>query len=130
MTNPYRVRNSTRDLGTWPSREEILALGAELDERYNVDHGDVVLVRAALARWGTPAIQPVPVSERPILKSSSFNNADGHCWCGTSDFIDEHGDSHVSYPASWELREPCSQDDCVLPHHALPVPEDCEENKG
>jgi hypothetical protein len=59
MTNPYRVRNSTRGLGTWPSREEILALGAELDERYDVDHGDVELVRAALARWGTPAIEPV-----------------------------------------------------------------------
>ena len=55
MTNPYRVRNSTRNLGTWPIREEILALGAEIDERYDVDHGDVVLVRAALARWGTPA---------------------------------------------------------------------------
>ena len=55
MTDPYRVRNSTRDLGTWPSREEILALGAELDERYDVDHGDVDLVRAAIARWGTAA---------------------------------------------------------------------------
>jgi hypothetical protein len=63
MTNPYRVRNSTRDLGTWPSREEILALGAELDERYDVDHGDVDLVRAAIARWGTPAIPPMPVAE-------------------------------------------------------------------
>jgi len=60
--NPYRVRNSTRDLGNWPSREEILALGAELDERYDVDHGDVDLARAVLARWGTPAIQPVPVA--------------------------------------------------------------------
>jgi len=78
--------------------------------------------RAVLARWGRPAIEPVPVSERPILKSSPFNNSDGHCWCGTSDFIDEHGDRPVSYPASWELREPCSQDDCVLPHWALPVP--------
>jgi hypothetical protein len=67
-------------------------------------------------------LKPVPVSERPILKSSPFNNSDGHCWCGTSDFIDEHGDRPVSYPASWELREPCSQDDCVLPHWALPVP--------
>jgi hypothetical protein len=45
-----------------------------------------------------PTIQPVPVSERPILRSSTFNNADGHCWCGTSDFIDESGDLPVSYP--------------------------------
>ncbi len=79
-------------------------------------------IRAALARWGRPAIEPVPTSERPILKSDPFNNADGHCWCGLSDFIDETGDHPVSFPASWELREPCPQDDCVLPHWALPVP--------
>ena len=73
-------------------------------------------------RWGRPAIEPVPVSERPILKSSNFNDANGHCWCGTSASVDETGDLSVEMPPSWELREPCAQDDCVLPHHALPVP--------
>ena len=81
-------------------------------------------LRAVLARWGRPAAEPVPVSERPILKSDPFNNADGHCWCGLSDFIDDTGDHPVSFPASWELREPCPQDDCVLPHWALPVPQE------
>jgi hypothetical protein len=81
MTNPYRVRNSTRDLGTWPNREEILALGAELDERYDVDHGDVELVHAALARWGTPAIEPVapaPTDEelRKEIERKAFSFSD------------------------------------------------------
>jgi hypothetical protein len=75
------------------------------------------------SRWGRPAIEPVPVSDRPILKSSDFNDANGRCWCGTRASVDETGDIPVEMPPSWELREPCAQDDCVLPHHALPVPE-------
>jgi len=77
---------------------------------------------AYVARWGRPAIEPVPVSERPILKSSNFNDANGHCWCGTRASIDKTGDFPVEMLPSWELREPCAQDDCVLPHHALPAP--------
>ena len=85
--------------------------------------GDVaVIARAILARWGRPAVEPVPVSERPILKSSNFNDANGHCWCGTRASIDKTGDFPVEMLPSWELREPCAQDDCVLPHHALPAP--------
>ncbi len=83
-----------------------------------------VMRRAAevLARFARPTIEPVPVSERPILKSSDFNDANGHCWCGTRASVDAIGDLPVEMPPSWELREPCAQDDCVLPHHALPVP--------
>ena len=88
-----------------------------------LSHEDApALIREALARWGRPAVEPVPVSERPILKSSNFNDANGHCWCGTLASIDETGYIPVEIPSSWELREPCSQDDCVLPHYALPVP--------
>jgi len=79
-------------------------------------------LRAVAARWGRPAVEPVPVSERPILKSSNFNDANGHCWCGTRASIDKTGDFPVEMLPSWELREPCAQDDCVLPHHALPAP--------
>ena len=85
-----------------------------------------LFARAVLARWGRPAIEPVTVSERPILRSNPFNNSDGHCWCGSKVSIDATGDLDVVLPASWELREPCPQDDCVLPHHDLPVPKDCE----
>jgi hypothetical protein len=70
-----------------------------------------------------PAVVPVAVSARPILKSSSFNNADGHCWCGTKASVDATGDLDVVLPPSWELREPCSQDDCLLPHNAIPLPQ-------
>jgi hypothetical protein len=76
--------------------------------------------RAALARWGSPSIEPVPVSER--LPGPEDCDADGRCWCGSGGFIDETGDMPVEMPASWELREPDSQDDWVLPHYALPVP--------
>jgi len=124
MTNPYRVRNSTRDLGTWPSREEILTLGAELDERYDVDHGDVVLVRAALARWGTPAIQPVPVAER--MPGPEACDERGRCWWYLQrNVVDDPGlpnwtlDTYRANPRHWLQTH-------WLPHHALPVPEDCE----
>lgn len=66
--------------------------------------------------------KPVPVSERPILKSSDFNDAEGRCWCGTTAFTDERGDLPIDYPMAWELRQPCAEDDCVVPHWALPVP--------
>jgi hypothetical protein len=60
-------RNSARDLGTWPSREEILALGAELDKRYDVDHSDVDLVRAALVRWGRSRRAPAQAADKKGL---------------------------------------------------------------
>ena len=82
----------------------------------------IVFARAVLARWGRAVIKPVPVSERPILKSSNFNDANGHCWCGMCTSIDITKDLPMETPSSWELREPCAQDDCVLPHYALPVP--------
>ena len=78
--------------------------------------------RAVLANWGRSAVKPVPVSERPLLKIANFNDANGHCWCGTRASIDKTGDLSVKMPSSWELREPCAQDDCVLPHYAMPIP--------
>jgi len=80
------------------------------------------LVDLAIESNALRLITPIPVSERPILKASDFNDADGRCWCGSGGFIDETGDMPVEMPASWELREPCSQDDWVLPHYALPAP--------
>ena len=75
------------------------------------------------ALWGRPALKPVPVSERPILKRDPFNDNQGRCWCGTKACVDRTGDVDVEIPPSWELREPCAQDDVLLPHYALPVPE-------
>ena len=70
-----------------------------------------------------PAVVPVAVSERPILKSSPFNDAEGRCWCGAAAFSDNTGDLTVEHPPSWELRAPQLQDDCVAPHHAIPLPQ-------
>ena len=110
-------RNSARDLGTWPSREEILALGAELDERYDVDHGDVELVRAVLARWGRPTsqqeLQPVPVSERP-WKREGWCDDHGYCWWFDSE------DPGWVFDDSATCRHWA---DYVLPANALPTPE-------
>ena len=84
---------------------------------------DLDRARAAI---NTPPLAPIPVSERPMLRSDPFNDAQGRCWCGTTEFIDELGDKPVPYPCSWELREPCAQDDCLLPHWAIPLPGESE----
>ena len=77
-------------------------------------------IRAALGRWGRPTIEPVPVSER--LPGPEDCDAEGRCWTGSNDFIDETGDRPVPYPASWELRWILNEDTHWLPHWALPVP--------
>ncbi len=64
--------------------------------------------RAVLARWGRPAIKPVPVSER--LPGPEDCDAEGMCWW----WCHRH--------ESWEFHS--SQDHYMhwLPHWALPVP--------
>ena len=69
---------------------------------------------AVLARWGRPAIEPVPVSERP-WEREGWCDAGGKCWMG-----DGGGGGFVP---SWRLCKP--SESCLawsLPHHALPVP--------
>jgi hypothetical protein len=66
------------------------------------------------ARWGTPAIQPVPVSER--LPGPEDCTAQGWCWVLYRSF------------ATWTLEPPLGEDGKHtgythwLPHWALPVP--------
>jgi hypothetical protein len=70
-------------------------------------------VSAALARWGRPAIEPVPVSER--LPGPEDCDAEGRCWVG----INLGSCGH----RSWILDLIADNDSgCWLPHHALPVP--------
>jgi hypothetical protein len=72
--------------------------------------------RAVLARWGTPAIEPVPVSER--LPDPEDCDAEGRCWLYGKVEDDwrllsafNSGVPHLKYCFShW------------LPHWALPVP--------
>jgi hypothetical protein len=74
-------------------------------------------IRAALARWGTPAIQPVPVSER--LPGPEDCDAKGRCWVG---YAVPKDDLETEYNPSWELCKFHPPDEVWLPHWALPVP--------
>ena len=62
----------------------------------------------ALARWGTPAIQPVPVAER--LPGPEDCDEDGFCWFWNLQW--------ERWRAGWQ------DDECThwLPHHAMPIP--------
>jgi hypothetical protein len=119
-----------------PTDEEILALSQWHEVSYTLSSGRVVyplqegsdmkdavlsFTRAVLARWGRPAVKPVPVGER--LPGPEDCDAEGRCWWGEPQI----GDSH---DATWNL---CTQDEaeeyCTwgtkygwLPAHALPIP--------
>ena len=70
-----------------------------------------------LARWGRPAIEPVPVAERP-WEREGWCDADGRCWFGAP--------PDGAADAGWILRKPSerlSHQTASLPHHALPVPQ-------
>jgi len=66
-----------------PTVMEIIELHSWLDDEWqaNNDGEDLPALdfaRAVLAKWGTPAIQPVPVSER--LPGPEDCDAEGRCW--------------------------------------------------
>jgi hypothetical protein len=87
-----------------PTDEEIMAFWSE----HCAGDGDAGILR--LARWGTPAIQPVPVSER--LPGAEDCDAEGRCWW------------HRYTPTKeWHLqRLRTGQYNHWLPHWALPAP--------
>ena len=74
-----------------------------------------------LARWGRPAIEPVPVAERP-WEREGWCDADGKCWWGRPS--EELCNSDWFLATRAEVEEFC---DCFppvvsLPYWALPVP--------
>jgi hypothetical protein len=80
--------------------------------------------RAVLARWGTPAIQPVPVSER--LPDPDDCDAEGMCWlCGTVE-----GDWRLIDPANSGVPQLKYCFSHWLPHWALPVPAPANNTGG
>jgi hypothetical protein len=95
-----------------PSDEELITMWATT--RYiDQPEGGLAYGRAVLARWGRPAIEPVPVSER--LPGPEDCDAEGRCWVG----INLGSCGH----RSWILDLIADNDSgCWLPHHALPVP--------
>jgi hypothetical protein len=76
----------------------------------------------ALARWGRPAVEPVPAAERP-WEREGWCDAHGRCWWGRPS--EELCNSDWFLATRSEVEEFC--EDCLptvsLPHWALPVPE-------
>lgn len=112
-----------------PTDEELLELLSRVsdlpyNDTYIVDGGRIMsepnellaFARAVLARWGTPANQPVLVSER--LPGPENKTTDDECW-----FWDPISGCWFLLPG------PPLNDHYThwLPHHALPVPRS-EEN--
>jgi len=87
--------------------------GFHLDESYdNLESAEALweMFRAVLARWGRPAVEPVPVAER--LPGTEDCDTRGRCWwfsplLGGWKLCDARGMTKFPF---W------------LPHHALPVP--------
>jgi hypothetical protein len=78
-------------------------------------------LRAVLTRWGRPAIESVPVAERP-WEREGWCDADGKCWWGRPS--EELCNSDWFLATRAEVEEFC---DCFppvvsLPHWELPVP--------
>ena len=97
-----------------PSDEDLY----DLAEVFNGE--PVASMRRALARWGTPTAQSVPVSERP-WEREGWCDAEGMCWWGhPSD--DETNAGWV--PGTWKDVEVVGLDSFTasLPHWALPMP--------
>jgi hypothetical protein len=76
---------------------------------------------AILARWGRPAIEPVPVAERP-WEREGWCDRDGFCWWGRPS--EELCDSDWYLGTRTEVEE--FRSDCMptvsLPCNALPLP--------
>jgi hypothetical protein len=88
------------------------------EEAHLMIRSHVKFARAVLARWGRPAPQPVPVSER--LPGPEDCDAEGRCWIYMPD---------IGTAPSWRLVDPRDigpYHTHWLPAHALPVPaNDC-----
>ena len=92
-----------------PTLMEIVALADEVEEE---GLGQVDLVRRALARWGRPAVEPIPVSER--LPGPDDCDGCGNCWWFRQEARDD-------FPF-WLLAGGDNVSTHWLPRHALPVP--------
>jgi hypothetical protein len=100
-----------------PSDEEIIAFWSE----HCAGDGDAGILR--LARLGTPAIQPVPVSER--LPGPEDCDSERRCWWWN---VTMDPDS----PNWWSLEsiEYIETEPYWLPHHALPMPAPANNTRG
>jgi hypothetical protein len=97
------------------SNAQIRAAAQYLIKKRNCDGDLIPAIEYAIARWGTAAIQPVPVSERP-WEREGWCDAKGSFW---AEHISRGGTASWRYAScnslgGWAQR--------CLPHWALPVP--------
>jgi hypothetical protein len=98
-----------------PSDEELITMWATT--RYiDQPEGGLAYARAVLFRWGRPAIEPVPVSER--LPGPEDCDGEGRCWW----FSPPARGPHTIRPCWTFDSETLEGDTHWLPHWALPVP--------
>jgi hypothetical protein len=148
MTTDFRARAALSAPEQGPTDEEIMELmpeqlredlatasrlaahGAGPDGgpglfRVTLNAGIVDHCRAALARWGRPAVEPVPFAER--LPGPEDCDAEGRCW-----WLDRWQRHKGEVATVWLLRRP---DDWVpmprpitwAPHWALPLPQEAKQ---
>jgi hypothetical protein len=103
-----------------PSDEDLLALAQKLDDL--PVQAPFAFARAALARWGRPAIEPVPVAER--LPGPEDCDAEGRCWWLKQAANPEHD----LLTPTWHLQRHGPAGSTFfkythwLPYYTLPVP--------
>jgi hypothetical protein len=99
-----------------PTDEDLLALAQELDDL--PVQAPFAFARAVLERWSRPAIEPVPVSERP-WEREGWCDAKGRCWL----YGKVEGDWRLINPLNCGVPrlEYCFSNS--LPHWALPLPQ-------
>ena len=110
-----------------PTDEELEDLAAQMAIEHRGDQRSYApfYARAVLTRWGTPTIQPVPVSER--LPGPDDCNDDSEVWIQEGGIQEQYFDESSWVPSAWVMREYESSDERRkapwLPHWALPVPQ-------
>ena len=119
-----------RALETLP--EPVAPTDEELDELFTeIDQSGEALswrpfARAVLARWGTPAIQPVPVSER-LPGPEDCDAGDGCWWWHPDHKEDDFDDGWILLNPKWAVGRRDSDDSLIythwLPANVLPTPE-------
>jgi hypothetical protein len=116
---PEPVAPTDEEIADWHGQCADLSRLREADYYWAFDlRSDEVagVVRAALARWGRPTPQPVPVSER--LPGPEDCDSEGRCWlCGKVE-----GDWRLIDPANSGVPQLKYCFSHWLPHWALPVP--------
>ena len=78
-------------------------------------------LKDVLSRWGRPAIEPVPVAERP-WEREGWCDAEGRCWWGRVEGNPGNPEWFLAGLSEIEGFYEIGDWIVLLPHHALPVP--------